>query len=90
MKKLKENFIYNVFYQILALLIPFITIPYASRILGVNGIGEYSYTYSIVYYFMIIGLLGITNYGSREIAKVRDNKKLMNYKFCSIYYMQLL
>ena len=90
MKSVKVNFIYNVFYQILALLIPFITIPYASRVLGVNGIGQYSYTYSIVYYFMIIGMLGITNYGSREIAKVRDQKELMNYKFCSIYYMQLL
>lgn len=90
MKNVKVNFIYNMFYQILALIIPFITIPYASRVLGVHGIGEYSYTYSIVYYFMIIGMLGITNYGSREIAKVRDQKKLMNYKFCSIYYMQLL
>lgn len=90
MKSVKVNFLYNVFYQVLALLIPFVTIPYASRVLGVNGIGQYSYTYSIVYYFMIIGMLGITNYGSREIAKVRDKKKLMNYKFCSIYYMQLL
>ena len=34
-------------------------------------------TYSIVYYFMLLTLLGVNNYGNRSIAKVRDNKKLI-------------
>lgn len=33
--KLKENYIYNLIYQILAIIIPFITTPYVSRTLGV-------------------------------------------------------
>ena len=53
MTNVKKNFIYNIIYQILVLIIPLITMPYVSRVLGSDGIGTYSYTYSIVYYFMI-------------------------------------
>ena len=55
MTSIKKNFIYNAMYQILLIILPLITVPYVSRILGVKGIGIYSYTYSIVYYFMVIG-----------------------------------
>lgn len=68
----KKNFIYNIIYQILIIILPFITVPYVSRTLGVSGVGIYSYTYSIIYYFMLICLLGINNYGNRVIAKNRD------------------
>ena len=53
MKQKNKNFIYNVIYQIFVFLIPLITTPYISRVLGVDNIGIYSYTYSIVYYFML-------------------------------------
>lgn len=87
---MKKNFIYNVLYQILILIIPLITMPYVSRALGADGIGIYSYTYSIAYYFMIIAMLGLNNYGNRTIAKVRDNKEELSKQFCSIYAFQLI
>lgn len=90
MESVKKNFIYNVLYQILVLLIPLITVPYVSRTLGVDGVGVYSYTYSIVYYFVLASMLGINNYGSRTIAKYRENKKELSKSFFSIYYLQLL
>lgn len=86
---MKKNFIYNIIYQILVLIIPLVTIPYVSRILGANGIGIYSYTYSIAYYFALIAMLGLNNYGNRAIAKVRDNKEEMSHTFWSIYILQL-
>ena len=85
MGQLKKNYIYNMIYQILTLLLPLITVPYVSRILSTDGIGVYSYTYSIVYYFLLIALLGINNYGNRSIAKVRNNKKELSKVFFSIY-----
>lgn len=85
----KKNYIYNIIYQILILIIPLITSPYLSRVVGVNGIGIYSYRYSIVYYFMLITLLGVNNYGNRTIAKVRENKENLSKKFWSIYCIQL-
>ena len=87
---MKKNFIYNTVYQILILLLPLITVPYVSRILGAEGIGIYSYTYSIVYYFILISMLGLNNYGNREIAKIRDDKEKLSKEFCSIYAFQLI
>ena len=87
---MKKNFIYNIIYQILILILPLITVPYVSRILGAEGIGIYSYTYSIAYYFMIIAMLGLNNYGNRAIAKVRDNKEKLSKEFCSIYVFQII
>ena len=89
MSKLKKNFIYNIIYQVLILLIPLITSPYLSRVVGVHGIGIYSYTYSIVYYFMLFCLLGLNNYGNRTIAKIRNNKEELSKTFMSIYIFQL-
>lgn len=86
----KKNFIYNIIYQILILIIPLITAPYLSRVVGAVGVGTYSYTYSIVYYFMLLTLLGVNNYGNRSIAKVRDDKEQLSKTFWSIYTFQLI
>ena len=48
---IKKNYLFNVSYQIFALIVPLITTPYISRVLSVEGIGIYSYTYSMVRYF---------------------------------------
>lgn len=85
----KKNFIYNVMYQILVLIIPLITAPYLSRIVGADGVGIYSYSYSIVYYFMIFCLLGVNNYGNRTIAKTKKNREEMSKNFWGIYFFQL-
>ncbi len=86
MKTTNKNFLYNILYQALAIVFPLIITPYISRILGVENIGIYSYTYSIVCYFMLFALLGINNYGTREISKAIDKSQ----KFTSIYLLQLI
>ncbi len=83
------NFIYNTFYQILTILIPLITTPYISRILGANGIGTFSYYYSIASYFVLFIMLGLNNYGNREIARCRNNYEVLADTFWNIYAMQL-
>lgn len=88
MGSIKKNFIYNVIYQLLNIMLPLVTIPYVSRVLGADGIGEYSYTYSIVYYFMIFAMLGLNNYGSRTIAKTRDDRKRTSEVFKEIRVVQ--
>ena len=90
MGNLRKNFIYNIMYQLLVLFLPFITVPYVSRVIGATGVGIYSYNYSIVYYFMLISLLGINNYGNRSIAKVRSNKDELSKTFISIYMLQFI
>lgn len=72
-KSIGKNYIYNLAYQILIIVIPLITMPYVSRRLGADGIGKYSYTYSLVTYFMLLAVLGTSTYGQREIAFHRDD-----------------
>lgn len=88
MNSIKKNIIYNIAYQMLIVFVPFITSPYLSRTLGAEKIGVYSFTYSIVFYFMMLSMLGINNYGNRSIAKVRDNTEKLSKEFLSIYAIQ--
>lgn len=90
MKSLQKNFLYNVLYQILLVILPLITAPYISRTLGATAVGVYSYTYSVAYYFLLIAMLGIGNHGNRSIAAVRDDRKKLNKTFSSIYSLQVI
>lgn len=85
---LTKNYIFNLISQILTIITPLITTPYVSRILGANGIGEYSYVYSFVMYFSMFGMLGLATYGQLQIAKVRDNKIKLFHTFWEIYAAQ--
>ena len=60
-----KNYIYNLLYQILVIILPIITTPYLARTIGPEGTGIYSYTISIVTYFILFGSLGIALYGQR-------------------------
>lgn len=89
MSSIKKNFIYNSLYQILVMFIPLITTPYISRVLGAQGVGTYSYAFSIANYFVLFIMLGLNNYGNRTIARVRDNEEKLSKTFWSIYALQL-
>lgn len=86
----KKNYIYNLLYSVLTMILPLVTSPYISRIIGANGLGIYSYNYTIAVYFSNFSLLGINFYGNREIAKIKDDIKKRNEIFSEIYTMQLI
>lgn len=85
-----KNFLYNVSYQLLIIILPLITVPYVSNILGSQGVGDYAFTNSNMRYFIIFGMMGIGLYGNRQIAYVRENKEELQNTFFSIYSMQLI
>ena len=87
---LKLNYLYNLLYRVVTLVTPLITAPYISRVLGAEGIGQYSYTYAVSHYFLIFAELGVSDYGNREIAKVRDNVIERNKIFNEIFSLQVL
>lgn len=90
MANLKKNITYNVIYHILVLILPLITAPYISRILGPEGVGIYSYTHSIAHYFVVFSMLGLTKYGNRLIAKVKGDKEELSKTFCNLYFIQAM
>lgn len=87
---LKKNLGLQTAYQVLSLCVPLITAPYISRVLGADQLGIFSYTNSIIQYFMLFAMLGIIAYGTRSIASVRNDKEKLIEVFSSIYGMQFL
>lgn len=83
-KSIKKNYIYNLLYQVFLLITPVITTPYVSRVLGAEGIGQYSFTNSIVSYFVLFAALGFGYYAQREIAKYQGNKQEQSKIFWEI------
>lgn len=75
MSSVKRNYIYNVIYEVLIIVIPLITSPYISRVLGAEQVGIYTYCYSIVSYFVLFARLGIVNHGSRSIAGAKTEEE---------------
>ena len=86
----KQNYLYNIVYQLLVLVLPLITAPYLSRVVGSDGIGVYSYTQAFAHYFVIVAMLGVNNYGNREIARVSDDENRKSTTFWEIYTIQIV
>ena len=71
------------------MVVPLITTPYVSRILGSDNIGIYSFYFSIAHYFSLFVLLGLNNYGNRTVASTRDDKEKLSINFINIYAFQV-
>ena len=89
-KSIAKNYIYNMIYQVLILILPLVTTPYLSRVLGAEGIGIYGYTYSIVTYFILFGSLGVAMYGQREIAYAQENVDARKKVFIEIVIFRFI
>lgn len=84
MASVKKNYLYNLVYQAFSLITPFITTPYLSRMLGSVGVGQYAYTYAIIYYFVLAGSLGFGYYSQREIAFCQHDRYFQTKLFWEI------
>lgn len=89
-KSIKKNYIYNLTFQILTLIIPLITTPYLSRVLGADGIGTFSYIESVSSYFVLFATLGLTIFGQREISYVQDDRKKRSIIFWETCLIELV
>ena len=84
--KVIKNYLYNLSYQILTIILPIITVPYVTRIFTSEDLGNYGFYNSIVSYFSLFAMLGIGLYGTKQIASASD----VNSTFWNIYAIQLI
>lgn len=85
-----KNYVYNLLYQILVIILPLITTPYISRVLGAENVGIYGYTISIVTYFTLFGSLGIALYVRREIAYLQDDIEKRSKLFWEFIFLRAI
>ena len=90
MVSVKKNFIYSSILTISNYIFPLLTFPYVSRVLGVENMGIYNFVDSIVQYFTIFSMLGISTIGIREIAKVRNDYYKLSRTYSSLLTLNLL
>ena len=86
----KKNFFYQMIYEVLVFILPFITSPYIARVIGAEGLGIYSYANSIAYYFVLFSMLGLKNYGNRTIAQSRDDRERLNETFSNVAALHII
>lgn len=86
----KKNYFYNLLYQIFLLIVPLITTPYISRVLLAEGVGQYSFSFSLITYFTIFASLGFGYYAQREIAKHQGDINKQSHIFWEINICRLL
>ena len=84
--KIIKNYLYNLSYQILTIILPIITVPYVARIFTSEALGNYVFYNSIVSYFSLFAMLGIGVYGTKQIAAASD----VSSTFWNIYVIQLI
>lgn len=87
---LKRNYIFNLVKNLSMVLLPMISFPYLSRVLQPDGIGKINFASSFVQYFVMLSALGIPLYGTREIAKVRNDKAKLNQTFNELFQLNLI
>lgn len=61
-----------------------------ARVLGVTNIGICNYIQSVVQYFCLFSMLGITTLGVREIAKCNGDKLNLNQTFSQLFTLNAI
>ena len=81
---LAKNALFSILYRMMNVIFPLISAAYLARVLAPSGIGRVAYAQNIVSYFLMIAVLGIPYYGTRELAKVRENRSASNKLFSEL------
>lgn len=89
-KSIRLNAALNAIRQCIAILYGMFTIPYVSRILGSDGYGKINFSMSLVNYFILFAGLGVSTYAVREGARLRNNKKALQYFVDEIYTINIV
>ena len=90
MASVKKNYVYSLISQLLTILLPIVTTPYISRVLGETNLGIYDYILSIVNYFILFGCIGLNLYGQREIASHHRDPRAKSAIFYELTIIRLV
>ena len=90
MPSIKINFLYSSIITSANFIFPLITFPYVSRVLGVTSIGIVNFVDSIIYYFILVSMMGMNVVGIREIAKCRNNRQELDKIFSSLFLLNTM
>jgi polysaccharide transporter, PST family len=71
-------------------MIPLVTVPYLTRILGADGWGRYAFYQSMAFYGVMLVEYSFVTYGVREVARNRDSVEARSGIFAAVYGAKML
>lgn len=89
-KSLVKNVLAKGTLNIFNIIVPLLIFPYIYRVLSPSIVGKIDYSYTLFTYFSLAGLLGIYNYGLREISRKRDSIKCVNSIYKNLFVIGLI
>lgn len=89
-EKVKKNYLLNLLYEIYLLIIPVVVTPYVARVLGENGSGHYSFTFSINSYYVLFAALGFSVYAQRLIASHQGDSHQQTIDFWEVIIARII
>ena len=90
MASIKTNFLYSSILTSANYIFPLITYPYVSRVLGVTNIGICNFVDSIINYFVLFSMMGVTIAGIREVARNKGDKEELNRVFSALFWLNTI
>ena len=88
-KRLLSNFFSLSSIQFISYIFPLITIPYLTRVLGVEKFGLVMFAQAVIQYFVIFSDYGFGLSATKEIAQKRDNIEETSKIFFSVIFIKL-
>lgn len=85
-----SNFISLVVLQILNVILPFLTIPYLLRVVGVDKFGLISFALAFVMFFQIIVDYGFNTISTRDISIVAQRKNEVQRIFSEVFITKMI
>lgn len=84
------NFTYLSILQILNYLLPLITLPYLTRVIGIEMFGILSIASSIIIYFQAFVDFGFDFSATRDIANCQNDKVAISKIYCTVTVVKLI
>lgn len=90
MRSLTVNALLNATKQVFSILFPLITVPYITRVLGIDNYGKIAFSSALIGYFALLAGLGIQTYAVRNGASIRDNSKQITEFASELFTINIL
>lgn len=84
------NFVMNLILKLSGTICTAISYPYAFRVIGETGMGRVAFATSLGSFFLILAGIGVSTYGIRECAKVREDPAALRRTARELVCLQLI
>lgn len=89
-RRLSANVLYLTLLKIAEYLLPLITIPYLSRVIGVDGLGAIAFAAAVVLWLQTISDWGFNYSATRDVARIRDDINAVSEIFSNVFWARCM